>query len=98
PVIVKIMIEESRHRLKNRSWIQDQVFVMDLEVIVCEFRTPNPPTLHHPLPVESSGHQAPGLGPVPWQRGNSSHFSEREGDIASVANNVKEQGVWNTGF
>src|SRR5208283_3564897 len=48
---------------------------------------------HHPLPVEGGSDEAVGFAAIPRQRSESSHFFERESDVAAVADDMHEQGV-----
>ena len=49
---------------------------------------------HHPLPIQGGRHKASAFSAVPGQGPEAAHFLKREGDVASVANDVQKKRVW----
>src|SRR6266566_9808087 len=85
-VIIQIVIDKFAELRQSLTGIANQIFEMNLSVIVTQLATVTPTAIHHPLPINSCSHH-PRL-PVPWQAADIPQLLHGERNVATVPNNM----------
>jgi len=91
--VVERAADERADAIERRLGVRNQVFVAHFEIIGAEGLGDFPALAQQPLPIQSSGQHIAML--VPGQHRDVAQCAQGGGHVASVANDVKEEGVGN---
>src|ERR1022692_76868 len=96
PLIVQIVLNERLQISENLGWLANQIFIMDLDIVLAQPATSLPPLAHNPFPIDPRRHGSP-LS-IPGQPADLGKFLPRQGYIPAITDHMNDECVGDVFF